>query len=439
MPCGRKAGSSIRPPFDPRVSQTVTKPSKARAGAFTASALKLFMRGRAARDDRAIATVAATRRRVLVQSLVWGSVLAGLVLGAFLISDAFQARNVTTGFGFLRYPATFDIGESMIAYSGADTYAKALLVGALNTIKVAVVGIVLATFLGLAVCLCRLSSNPLLAWLATAFIELMRNIPPLLQLFVWYAVFYVSLPSPRQALQPLPGVIMSNRGLWIPSLDANGFGAAYAVSMVVPAIIVFIMVRRARSASKHQPSLSWAVSSAILAGLFGFVLARLWMAAPTIDWPVLRGLNYRGGYTITPEFAALTIGLSLYTSGYLAAVFHGAVTAISAGQREAALALGLRPFAILRLIVLPQAVRIAVPPATNQWINLAKNSSLAVAIGYPDFVSVGNTTLSLTGQAVEVITLFMLFYTVLSMVLAILAGLLNRAPAYQVASREGRH
>jgi len=310
-------------------------------------------------------------------AILWQSLLLALVAGVigFLLTTLFAnlaARNVATGFGFLGDEAGFAIGETLIAYSPADSFARALAVGLLNTLRVALAGVVLATLLGLVVGLCRLSRNGLVAAVARGYVELMRNVPLLLHLLFWYAVFTEAFPRPRQAWQPVAGVFLSNRGIHLP----------------VP----------------------------------GFDAAQGWFW----NLPTLQGFNFVGGLTISPEFAALLTGLVLYTAAFTAEVVRSGIQAVGQGQWQAGLALGLTRGQTLRHIVMPQALRVMVPPMTNQYLNLSKNSSLAVAIGYPDIVSIANTTIHQTGQAVEGVLIIMAAYLSVSLGISLLMNLYNR-------------
>lgn len=307
------------------------------------------------------------RLRVLsLQALVLGAIVG---LGFYLIHNTLAnlaRRGIATGFTYLGRAASFEIGEKLIEYSPADSYGRALLVGLLNTLEIAVLGCVLATFVGLVIGVARLSRNWLIRNLAGAYVEVMRNVPLLLQLFVWWDVLRVSAPAPRQAWEPLPGVFVSNRGLVFP----------------VP---------------------SWAD---------GFH----W------DVPHLAGFNFVGGHAVTPEFAALLVGLVVYTAAFIAEIVRAGIEGVPRGQFEAASALGLRSWQILRLVILPQARRIILPPLIGEYQALTKNSSLAVAIGFPELMAITNTTLNQTGQAIEAIALMMAVYLGLSLATA---GALN--------------
>ncbi|TDH62046.1 amino acid ABC transporter permease [Dankookia rubra] len=355
-----------------------------------------------------------------VRAIVWQVLVVG-VIGAivwWLWSNTvhnLEVRRIATGFGFLGREAGLPIAESLIEYSPTDTYLRALTVGLLNTLKVAVVGIVLATILGTVIGIARLSKNWLLAKIAAVYVEVIRDLPLLLQLLFWYALLQ-GLPGPRQALNPVQGVFLSNRGLklpWIEWQDAHSF-----------ALIAFLLgaagtwlYRRAAIAKRMQdgrPRAVWPVAVGAMLVLPVAVWAAL--GAPwVVDWPALRGFNFRGGLNMSPEYFALLLGLTLYTAGFIAEIVRAGILAVPGGQWEAAQALGLHPGQVLRQIVLPQALRVIVPPMTSQYLNITKNSSLAVAIGYQDIVSIANTTLNQTGQAIEGIAIIMLVYLTISL------------------------
>lgn len=297
------------------------------------------------------------------RSVVYQALLAAAVgLAAwYLISNAVEnvlARRIASGFGFLWREAGFEIGETtFLSYNAGDTYLRALAVGLLNTFRVATLAIFFSTLLGVFIGLARLSFNWLLAKLAEGYIELVRNVPLVVQLFFWYAVITESLPTPAEALSPLPGVFLSNRG-------------------------------------------------------FAFPIA----AAPSeLDYPVFTGFNFSGGGLLSPEFAALFLGLALYTAAFIAEIVRAGVLAVDRGQFEAAYSLGFNHRQAMRFIIVPQALRVIVPPVTSQYLNCTKNSSLAVAIGYPDLVSIANTTINQTGQAIEGIAIIMLVYLTISL------------------------
>jgi general L-amino acid transport system permease protein len=294
------------------------------------------------------------------------AIAAALGVIWFLISNTLanlEERRIASGFGFLGREAGFEIGESFfLRYGAADSYLRALAVGLVNTLMVSAIGIVLATGLGTAIGLFRLSTNSLLKMISTAYVEFVRNVPLLVQLFFWYALITESLPIAREALEPLPGVFLSNRGIFFPSFS----GA-----------------------------------------------------------PVLQGFNFTGGAAVSPEFAALLLGLVTYTAGFIAEIVRAGVLAIVRGQWEAAQAVGLTRGQTLRHVVLPQALRVIVPPMTSQYLDLTKNSSLAVAIGYPDLVSIANTAINQTGQAIEGIAIIMAVYLTISLSISALMNWYN--------------
>jgi general L-amino acid transport system permease protein len=367
-----------------------------------------------------------------VRALVYQAVAVLLVLAllGYLVGntvDNLRRQNIASGFGFLDLEAGFAISESPISYTAADTYGRAFLVGLLNTFKVAALGIVLATALGVLVGVARLSSNWLVARLATAYVELLRNIPLLLQLFVWYGVITVSLPMPREALSPFAGVYLSNRGFQIPGLNPNSAYTAMGIALLA-GLVAAIALRRWSKALQERTGRQFPIFSVGLGLILGLpLLAWLLGGAPIdLEMPQKSRFNITGGLALSPEFAALLLGLSTYTSAFIAEIVRSGVLAVSWGQSEAALSLGLTRTQTLRLVVLPQALRIIVPPTTSQYLNLVKNSSLAVAIGYPDLVSIGNTTLNQTGQAVEAVAIFMAVYLLISLVISSFMNWYNR-------------
>ena len=355
-----------------------------------------------------------------LRGLVWQVLVVGAIGAVFywLWSNTvhnLEVRRIATGFGFLSREAGLPIGESLIEYSPTDTYLRALAVGLLNTLKIAVVGIVLATVLGTLVGIARLSRNWLVSKIAGVYVEVIRDLPLLLQLLFWYAIMQ-ALPGPRQAMNPVAGVFLSNRGLMLPWLEWQDAHSYAVLAFVAGAVGSWAWARRAGLLRMQdgRPRPVWPVALGLLIGLPLVV----WMAfgAPwTVDWPALRGFNFRGGLTMTPEYFALLAGLVLYTAGFIAEIVRAGILAVPHGQWEAAQALGLRPGAVLKRIVLPQALRVIVPPMTSQYLNITKNSSLAVAIGYQDIVSIANTTLNQTGQAIEGIAIIMLVYLTISL------------------------
>jgi general L-amino acid transport system permease protein len=339
-------------------------------------------------------------------------------------------QNIATGFGFLGREASFAIGESLIAYAPSDTYARAFLVGLVNTLYVAILGIVLATIFGTLIGIARLSRNWLVANLSLVYVETFRNIPLALQLLFWWSLLRAGAPAPRQAWQPLPGFFVSNRGVELPVPQSNPAHLWMFLAFVVGlagAVGVSRWAKRRQAATGAQFPSGW-VGAGLIVGLplLVFVAAG---APMTVDWPALKGFNFAGGGAVSPEFTALLLGLIIYTASFIAEIVRAGILSVSWGQTEAASALGLKPGLTMRLVVLPQALRVIIPPITSQYLNLTKNSSLAVIIGYPDLVSIANTTMNQTGQAVEGIALIMAVYLAISLMIALAMNLYNRAVA----------
>lgn len=369
-------------------------------------------------------------RAIFFQIVTVAAVIGGL---GYLVSNTItnlDRQNVASGFGFLDREAGFAIAEHLVSYSAADTYGRAFIVGILNTFRVAVLGILFATIIGVFIGVARLSNNWLVGKLASVYVEVMRNIPLLLQLFIWYGIITVSLPGPRDALNPVEGVYLSNRGFMVPAPVQDPIHLYMGLAALLALVAGFLVHRWAKK-RQMATGRQFPIYKTALALLIGFPLVA-WLigGAPAVfEVPELRGFNFQGGLTLTPEFAALLFGLTFYTAAFIAEIVRGGILAVSYGQSEAAFALGLRRGMVLRFIVLPQALRIIVPPTTSQYLNLTKNSSLAVAIGYPDLVSIGNTTMNQTGQAVEAIAIFMAVYLALSLTISLLMNWYNRAIA----------
>jgi general L-amino acid transport system permease protein len=372
-------------------------------------------------------------RGASLRGIAWQAVLLVVVvaLGWWLVGNAernMAARGLSFGFGFLERSAGIPIGEHMIPYTPADTYARALTVGLLNTLRVAIVGILLCTVLGVALGLARLSSNPLLRALTGGYIEVIRNTPLVLQLVFWHALL-LQMPSVRQALNPLPGVFVSQRGVKIPALVAEPALYWMLGALAAGAIGWWLLLRRerARQAATGDRRPTILPGLGMLLGLPA--LSMLAIGAPQVEWPELAGFNFEGGLALSPEFFALLVGLVVYTSAFVAEIVRSGIQSVQKGQSEASAALGLTPGQRMRLVILPQAMRVIIPPMTSQYLNLTKNSSLAVVIGYPDLVSISNTSINQTGQAIEVIAIFMAVYLALSLITSLLMNIYNRAVA----------
>ena len=367
-----------------------------------------------------------------VRSLVYQAVVLFTVIGLvwFFVSTAqenLQRLNISSGFGFLDNTAGFGIIQSLIPYSEEASYGRAFLVGLLNTLLVAVIGIVLSTLLGFVVGVARLSPNWLLSKLAGTYIEVMRNIPLLLHLFFWYFVVLRPLPGPMESLELLPGVLLNNRGLILPEFILHGGAALFFFALAAALAGSFFIFRWAKRRQIETGQLFPAGRASLafillLPGLIGLIFG----APFHLEFAERGTYDYVGGLRLIPEFVALTLGLTLYTAAFIAEIVRAGILSVSRGQREAAAALGLKDSTTLRLVIIPQAMRLIVPPLTSQVLNLTKNSSLAVAIGYPDLVSVfAGTVLNQTGQAIEVIAITMAVYLTLSLITSLLMNWYN--------------
>ena len=385
---------------------------------------------------KTVASTQAPKKRLTwnnptLRSVVYQLLAVAIVGGAgwYLVHNTLHnlsVRNISTGFGFLTREAGFAIGESVISFTPADTYQRAITVGVLNTLRVALVGIVLATLLGTIIGIARLSKNWLIRKVSSVYVEVMRNIPLLLQLFFWYTIIIETMPGPRRAHHPLPGVFVSNRGIQLPTVQGEGLLWLLAgLFMAIVASIVLVKWARRR---QEQTGQLFATGRAVF-GLLLVVPTLVWWVSGSslsLEMPELKGFNFAGGMTISPEFAALLFGLVIYTSAFIAEVVRSGIESVHRGQWEAAGALGLKSGLVLRLVVLPQALRVISPPMTSQYLNITKNSSLAVAIGYPDLVSVINTTLNQTGQAIEGILMIMAAYLTVSLSISLLMNWYNK-------------
>lgn len=365
-----------------------------------------------------------------VRAAVWQALAAAAVLGAVLwiagnIAGNVARRGLDIDFGFLAGRASFEFGENLIGYRPGDTFLTAFLAGLANTILVAVLGIVLTTIVATLLALARLSPNRLLSRLAWVWIEAVRNTPLLLQLLFWHQLTIRTLPAPRQAWALLPGTFLSNRGLVFPALYWQpAMGIALAV--VVGGILAALTLRRLALARGAGPPLRTAAPLLVALGAPAILFAVLADAAE-MSIPELRGFNFQGGIAVSPEFVALLLALVTYQAGFMAETIRSGILGVPKGQVEAAASLGLRRLQQLRRVVFPQALWIIVPPVTSQYLSLTKNSSLAVAIGYPDLVRVSQVTIADTGRAIECITILLLVYLTLSLFTAFLMNLYNRS------------
>ena len=356
--------------------------------------------------------------------------LVFLALTATFIYNAsinLKLQGTATGFGFLSERSGFAINQLPISYSEDSTFFRAFLVGMINTIIVSGLGIILATLLGFIVAICRLSTNYLLSKTAVVFIETLRNLPLLLQIFFWYYVVLQALPTVRSSITLADHIFINNRGIHIPSLifepGAIGFGASLAVVGLSFFVYRWLVVRHQRLTGIRWPLWPFVVSSGTVLSL-ALVVTKVPIK---LDVPSLQGFNFTGGLVMTPEFLALFLSLSLYTASFIAEIVRAGILAVPKGQVEAARALGLKRSTALSKVIIPQAMRIIIPPLTSQYLNLTKNSSLAAAIGYPELVSVfAGTVLNQTGQAVEVLAITMAVYLTLSLSMSVMMNLYNK-------------
>ncbi len=358
----------------------------------------------------------------VIRGWVFQIIVVGLVAGLawYLVSNTIEnlaRQKIASGFDYLGREAGFEIGDTMISYSPASTYARAIWVGILNTLRVAVLGVILSTILGTLLGVGRLSPNWLLSKICEWYVEAFRNVPLLLWLFLFYKLISEAFPGPRQAISALWGsLFLSNRGLYFPVPMADPIHKWMGVALLVGIAGAVVLHRwaRKRQEATGQPFPSASAGLGIVIGLPLLV----WLAAgapSAMSWPALKGFNFEGGTVIQPEFTALLVGLVLYTSAFVAEIVRSGILALHKGQSEAAAALGLSRGQSMRLVLLPQALRVIVPPMTSQYLNITKNSSLAIAIGYPDLVASINVTINQTGQAIENILLIMAAYLSVSL------------------------
>ncbi|MBH5391737.1 amino acid ABC transporter permease [Bradyrhizobium diversitatis] len=366
-------------------------------------------------------------RRILGGKAGWNGVAVQFAFAAILgwigyeiVSNAranLENQHIAAGFGFLRNNAGFDVNQTLIPYTGSDTFLRVFVVGLLNTLVVSVVGIVFATVIGFIVALCRLSPNWLLSRVGEIYVEVIRNLPVLFQILFWYLAVLAALPNPRQSISLFGIAFISNRGLVVPSPIGQS-GLVPFLAMLVFGIVASLALRFHARRALFQEGRMIRIWPYVLGLLFGLPVATMLVfGLPfTFELPQLKGFNFAGGSRIIPEFVALTVALSSYTAAFIAEIVRAGILSVHKGQMEAGASLGLSRGATLRLIVVPQAMRVIVPPLTNQYLNLTKNSSLAVAIGYPDLVSVfAGTSLSQTGQAIEIIAMTMGIYLLISL------------------------
>ncbi|EKZ9178923.1 amino acid ABC transporter permease [Vibrio vulnificus] len=342
-----------------------------------------------------------------------------------------NARGIATGFDFLSQEAGFGIGLTLIEYDETFSYGRTFVIGLLNTALVSFLGIILATLLGFVIGIARLSSNWLVSRFAAIYIEIFRNIPLLLQIFFWYFAVLQALPSPRQSISLGEAIFLNVRGLFFPKpvFEAgSAFIFAALFAGIIATIFIGVWARNKQKLTGQQTPMG-RIALALIVGLPALVYFVSGMPV-SAEFPALKGFNYQGGISIIPELAALLVALSIYTAAFIAEIVRSGINAVSHGQTEAAMSLGLPRTRTLKLIIIPQALRIIIPPLTSQYLNLTKNSSLAMAIGYPDLVSVfAGTTLNQTGQAIEIIAMTMGVYLTLSLVTSALMNIYNKKVA----------
>ncbi|HTN63174.1 MAG TPA: ABC transporter permease subunit [Devosia sp.] len=368
--------------------------------------------------------------RTLVYQIM---IVAAILLAGFYlyanVTHNLQAQSIATGYRFLNEVSQFEIGEKLIAYSSRSTYFDALVVGLLNTLYVSFFGVILATILGFSVGISRVSGNWLLMKVATAYVEFVRNIPVILQVIFWVAVTR-NLPAPRQALEVFGVGFLSNRGLTFAVPVGNPVHVWMLMACGVGIVLCFFAkywARKHRERTGNYIETLW-IYLGLVAGLP--LLVWLFAGAPLqISFPERQGFNFIGGASVSPEFVALLLGIAIYSSSYIAEIVRAGIQATPKGQIEAARSISLKPSFITRYVVLPQALRMIVPPLTSQYVSLFKNSSIAVVVGYPDLVNIGNTVMNQTGQAVEAIVIMMIVYLAISITTSLLMNFYNRVVA----------
>lgn len=371
------------------------------------------------RDDRFIRIAAQVLAAIVVLGLIWW-LISNLI-------DAARQRGLSLGFDFLRDAAGFPLSESPIPYDPSKSFAYAFWVGVLNTLQVSIVGILLTTVIGTLIGVARLSTNWIVSKLALVFIEFHRNIPLLVLLLIWYLGVFTKLPRVQNSLEWFGVIYLNQRGLYLPAAHLTPGGTAFMITVgigLVLAVTALIWLRHLRITQGKQTYYGW-VSAGIL--VLSIIVGWIISGGPfTWELPVLSGFNFQGGFRTSPEFTALLIGLVLYTAAFVAEVVRSGIQAVSLGQHEAARALGLRGGQILRLVVFPQALRIIIPPLISQYLNLLKNSSLAIFIGYPELFFIGKTTSNQAGRALQVFLLVMAVYLVISLFTSTIMNWYNR-------------
>ncbi|HRD49041.1 MAG: amino acid ABC transporter permease [Candidatus Competibacter sp.] len=362
------------------------------------------------------------------------ALVATVTFGLYIFQNTqanLRQLGIASGFDFLSSHSGFGIVQSLIPYSESSSYGRVFWVALLNTLLVSVLGVLFATLIGFIVGIARLSKNWLISRLALVYIEAFRNIPLLLQIFFWYFAVLRAMPAPRQSFSLGEAAFLNIRGLYLPAPQFQpGFGGVLAAFGIAVVLVIFLSRwahQRQMATGQQFPTLR-----AALALLLGLPLLIFWLAGSPLTWqyPELQGFNFRGGWVVIPEMASLLLAITLYTAAFIAEIVRAGIQAVSHGQTEASFSLGINSSKTLRLIILPQALRVIIPPLTNQYLNLTKNSSLAAAIGYPDLVSAfAGTVLNQTGQAIECIAITMAVYLTISLLISLLMNLYNRQVA----------
>ena len=366
--------------------------------------------------------------RVLFQGIFLLGVILLLAILYRNMLEGLRGLGLTLNLNFFQDEAGFDISEGAIPYDPSDTYLKAFWVGILNTLSVSIIGIVCATLIGLLFGIARLSSNWLIRTVAAAYVECFRNIPLLLQIIFWYTAVVAQLPNVRESISLFGGAFINNRGIYLPAPEPTSSLKIWlwflGVGLLLAVILYIVRWRQLQQLDRPGFRAKWALPAFLIVALCG------WFLTPgrpfTLDLPALQGFNYQGGMRFTPEFSSLLIGLSIYTSAFIAEVVRSGIQSVVKGQREAAKAVGLKEGQTLRLVVLPQAIPIIVPPLTSQYLNLAKNSSLATAVAFPDLFHVGDTMMNQTGQSIPVFAMIMVSYLVMSLTTSAAMNWYNR-------------
>lgn len=369
-------------------------------------------------------------KRVIPIMLQFLFVVLVVLTGFFFVNNALaglQRIGIKVGFDFLSLTASFSIGEKLIEYAPTDSYGRAILVGMVNTVKVSIVGIILATVLGVFMGIARLSNNWLARFISGLYVEVVRNTPVLVQIFIWYLAIFVSFPK-IQDVQPVFSSYFSNRGIvipWFHTQEKTTLWLLFIVGGIILAIYLWkTKLKQQVETGERKYPFFWASGSFIVIALIAFFITKQTPFAWSV--PTIEGTRFEGGQRLTPEFGAILFGLVFYTASYITEIVRGGIQAVSKGQIEAARALGLKNGTTLRLVTFPQAIRVIIPPVTSQYLNLAKNSSLAVAAGYPDLFNIGSTVINQSGRAVEVISIMMICYLSISLLTALFMNIYNR-------------